>query len=307
MKIWHKWVGVALGVTVAFTMTELAALVGRVRADGAPAEEPLRFSGTITEGGVRINDREKPVSVVIWRSENSEDGTELCRTTPRGGVNVTDGRFSVVLDPACTVALRDNPNAWVEVVVDGTGYGRQRVGAVPYALEATRASNGSPVGSITAWIGDGASPPPGWAFCDGQIVDSGDPRYTQLWNVVHDTYGDGGDGSGGRFAVPDLRGLFLRGLDDGRGLDADRTLGAVYQDGRVGVHDHSISDPGHGHSYNFEVGWGNWSFGGNNWAGTVRGYPASSVNPSTTGIAVLPSAPGETRPVNFAVRYIVRL
>ena len=214
MRSGRQAVLLSIVIGLAFTGAELAAWIGRARADGAPADEPLRFSGTITEGGVRINDREKPIAVVIWRSADLADRAELCRTTPRGGVNVTDGRFSVVLDPACAVALRGNPNAWVEVEVDGTPYGRQRIGAVPYALEADRATNaahaddGVPVGGMMLW--DGSACPAGWS------------------------------------AVPEYAGRML--LATAPGTSVGSTVGVALLDGE------SRALPAHGHSFSARTG-----------------------------------------------------
>lgn len=68
-----------------------------------------------------------------------------------------------------------------------------------------------------------------------------------------------GDGST-TFRLPDLRGMFIRGLDESRGIDSGRALG-VWQDQQLLSHSHtinisdpshahSIADPGHSHSVN---------------------------------------------------------
>jgi microcystin-dependent protein len=55
-----------------------------------------------------------------------------------------------------------------------------------------------------------------------------------------------GDGST-TFRIPDLRGVFMRGLDEARGLDSGRAIGS-FQDHANVSHTHGISDPGHAHT-----------------------------------------------------------
>jgi microcystin-dependent protein len=54
-----------------------------------------------------------------------------------------------------------------------------------------------------------------------------------------------GDGST-TFRIPDLRGEFIRGFDDGRGADAGRGIG-TFQDGQLLSHGHAVTDPTHAH------------------------------------------------------------
>ena len=56
-----------------------------------------------------------------------------------------------------------------------------------------------------------------------------------------------GDGAT-TFAVPDLRGKFPRGWDNGAGVDTGRVFG-TYQADAYASHNHTISDPTHYHSY----------------------------------------------------------
>lgn len=95
-------------------------------------------------------------------------------------------------------------------------------------------------------------PPTGWLKANGAAV----PRsiYARLFERIG-TVGGAGDGST-TFNVPDMRGVFPRGLDDGRGLDTGRALGS-YQDSAnlshshgatENPHSHSLYDPGHAHS-----------------------------------------------------------
>lgn len=65
------------------------------------------------------------------------------------------------------------------------------------------------------------SPPSGWLEADGSAVSR--TTYGDLFSSIGTTFGSG-DGST-TFNLPDLRGEFIRGLDDGRGVDSGRSLG----------------------------------------------------------------------------------
>lgn len=57
---------------------------------------------------------------------------------------------------------------------------------------------------------------------DGSAISRND--YAALFNKIGTTFGDG-DGST-TFNIPDLRGEFVRGFDDGRGVDSSRVFGS---------------------------------------------------------------------------------
>lgn len=87
-----------------------------------------------------------------------------------------------------------------------------------------------------------AAIPQGWLKCDGSAVSRA--TYAALYAAVGTTYG-AGDGAT-TFNLPDLRGEFIRGLDDGRGVDAGRALGSA-QAQDMQPHAHGVNDPGHAH------------------------------------------------------------
>lgn len=65
--------------------------------------------------------------------------------------------------------------------------------------------------------------PAGWIKANGAAVSR--TAYAALFQAIGTTYG-AGDGST-TFNVPDLRGEFLRSLDDGRGVDSGRGIGTA--------------------------------------------------------------------------------
>lgn len=81
-----------------------------------------------------------------------------------------------------------------------------------------------PVGAISAFAM--STPPYGWLECDGRAVSR--ETYKDLLDVIGLTYGIGdGDKT---FNIPDLRGVFLRGIDKGRGIDRNRQFGTLQMD-----------------------------------------------------------------------------
>lgn len=98
-------------------------------------------------------------------------------------------------------------------------------------------TNRNPVGPVAGTVAHFAAStaPAGWLKCNGALISR--TAYAALFAAVGTTYGVG-DGAT-TFAVPDLRGEFLRGLDDGRGVDSARAIGSA-QDDQIKSHAHSI-------------------------------------------------------------------
>jgi len=126
---------VALGATAA-----VGWFAGRARAGGIPAATPMRFTGTVSEQGVPVNG---PRDLTINLYDDATAGTLLCSTVS-AQTAVVQGRFTVPLVDTCTKFIQgDNlsstvnrPDSWVEVQVGAVSFGRQKVGAVPYAVTA---------------------------------------------------------------------------------------------------------------------------------------------------------------------------
>jgi len=157
----------------------------------------------------------------------------------------------------------------------------------------TNASLINPVGMIIPSASTNV--PTGWLYCNGDAVSR--TTYSDLFTSISTNYG-GGDAST-TFNVPDMRGLFLRGQDQGRGLDPDaasRTnlvltgisgdeIGST-QLGDLESHIHGLT-----FKHTFPVD-----------GGADEAYDAG------TGQSDLTDAEGgnETRPVNINVRYYIK-
>nr|DAP00299.1 MAG TPA: tail fiber protein [Caudoviricetes sp.] len=68
--------------------------------------------------------------------------------------------------------------------------------------------------------------PEGFLLCDGSAISIS--TYINLYNAIGNAYGNGNGST--TFNIPDLRGEFIRGVDNGRGVDAGRQIGSNQSD-----------------------------------------------------------------------------
>ena len=125
-----------------------------------------------------------------------------------------------------------------------------------------------PVGTIMAYAGAWPTEPEkrqeledktGWMLCNGRVLQN--DAYPLLRAAIGSIYTKGASETA--FQLPDLRGVFLRGLDDSRKLDPGRSLG-VYQGDTLQTHRHL--DAGHSHVYSRTVGGGSYGDNSDNQA-----------------------------------------
>lgn len=123
--------------------------------------------------------------------------------------------------------------------------------------------------------------PAGYLKCNGAAISRA--TYSALFTAIGTTFGVG-DGST-TFNLPDLRGEFIRGLDDGRGIDSGRALGSAQVDD-LKSHSHNI--PLYG-----------------NIAAVTTVVASSGSSLSSTG-ATSASGGTETRPRNIALLAVIK-
>lgn len=92
----------------------------------------------------------------------------------------------------------------------------------------------TPSGTLIHFAGPASTIPAGYFPANGAAVSR--TGFPALFAAIGTTYGTG-DGST-TFNIPDARGLFLRGLDNSRGLDPSRVLG-TYQSSQNLSHTHT--------------------------------------------------------------------
>jgi len=139
--------------------------------------------------------------------------------------------------------------------------------------------------------------PSGWLKCNGAAVSR--KIYPELFAVLGTYYG-AGDGYN-TFTLPDLRGEFVRGYDDWRGLDAGRSVGSV-QYGSNLSHDHGLKTDGG------VTGFGELVFPDYG-AGPWVERPWNTANDEAANgyrVATFASGGSENRPRNVALLYCIK-
>lgn len=90
------------------------------------------------------------------------------------------------------------------------------------------------------------APPSGWLIADGRQVNR--QAFSLLFDRISTTWGNGNGAT--TFNLPDMRGEFVRGLDQSRGADTGRVIGAPQADDNAS-HTHTgtaEANSGHNHA-----------------------------------------------------------
>jgi len=154
----------------------------------------------------------------------------------------------------------------------------------------TQIENATPAGAVMAFAMNSA--PSGWMKADGSAVSRS--TYAALFAAIGTTFG-AGDGST-TFNLPDLRGEFVRGWDDGAGVDSGRVFGSDQAD-EFKSHTHDARD-GYGGSQTNSI---------TNGGGNFAGQDSSSVWRSSHDYTLIRETGGvETRPRNVALLYCIK-
>lgn len=254
----------------------------------------LRAGDTMT--GALILNTSSPVSALQAASKGYVD-TFLSKS----GGTMTGNLILNTSSP--TNALQATSKAYVQnnfLPISGIGTGAQGTGmtgfltlcahptsafhaATKYYVD-NRSGDGSPVGSIVYFAASAA--PVGWFECNGAVLDK--DTYIDLFNVIRYTFG----GSGNQFLLPDLRGEFLRGWDNGRGTDASRSFGSAQTD----------AFQGHWHQIYANAGAAAASINSSSNGVPTLPLPANFVRDAATdGVNGTPRTASETRPRNVAL------
>ena len=112
--------------------------------------------------------------------------------------------------------------------------------------------------------------------------------------------------------MPDLRGEFIRGWDNSRGIDSGRSF-ATSQSDQNESHTHSVTDPNHSHTQRglaLSGGSGSVAITLGSGQSYQIGYSGQqstvTTGTSSTGISLGTSGGTEARPRNVSLMYIIK-
>ncbi|QSY98662.1 tail fiber protein (plasmid) [Rhizobium bangladeshense] len=228
-------------------------------------------TNTITSFGTKKN----TVKFVRFTGALTINNTTNIITGDGANLNVTAGSTLIVISDASGVA---------------------RIWSAP--------SSGVPAGQVVSFAQGSA--PVGYLKCNGAAVSR--TSYAGLFAAIGTTYGVG-DGST-TFNLPDLRGEFIRGLDDGRGVDTGRALGSA-QAQSIQSHTHTgTADAAGNHSHSLTG-----SYEDNQDAGPYVGtasqnswgtFSTSTAGAHTHNLSIAATGGTETRGRNVALLFCIK-
>jgi phage-related tail fiber protein len=162
---------------------------------------------------------------------------------------------------------------------------------VVYNDSTTQTSSWLPVGTVIFYAASTA--PTGFLKANGAAVSRS--TYANLFAAISTTFG-AGDGST-TFNVPDLRGYFVRGWDDARGVDSGRGFGSNQNDAMQG----------HLHGFRRYPALGGGS-GNTQLATPGSGIINNSIvsGPINNGTNGVPRTATESRPINIALLICIK-
>ena len=268
---------------------------------GTVSNLPIRFDGDTDTGFFKNNANDfSVVTDGTRRAHFDSNGITIrdrkalrLRDTSNSNFVAIQAPSNVASDITLTLPSSDgNAND----VLQSDGSGNLSFTALPQA---------APTGSVHMMAT--TTVPSGYLKCDGAAVSR--TTYADLFTTIGTTWG-AGDGSS-TFNLPDLRGEFVRGWDNGKGTDPGRSFASFQADDNKS-HNHSLSPGGAS---------GTFVTGVTLVQGTKRvdGDPNQErvLDPGTridtsfgevsyTAQAVSPSGGSQARPRNIAMMYVIK-
>ncbi len=320
-----------------------------------PAEAQIvNYQGSLLDNGAPVNGVKK----IVFKIYDAQTGGTSLWESGEKPLNVVDGLYTYKLGSGATPfgAMDWGTGAkWLEVTIvqsPNMVLPRSQIVAVPYAMNsqnslnsvnAQNAVNANECSAIVGMIATFPGQKSGWLICDGKTVHPTDisaDYHGAQYQVLYDYLiglNNNNFKSGVLAKLPDLRGEFVRGIDDrtiangGKDADGIRIAGNVEND-NFKSHNHiadsfdgntGSSDTPHTHQYTDNVSTtavtgsavtgnvldsgsarGLWRSGE---TGTTAGSSSTSHIHSMVHTHTIEATGGvETRPINIALYYLIK-
>jgi microcystin-dependent protein len=186
----------------------------------------IQSTATVTTGTPTLTDFSEYTIGIQGGSSGGLSGCLLKGNNLSDLLDAAAARSNLALGTAATTAATDYATA-AQGALAGTALQPDGDGS------ALTGVSGTPTGAVLWFAADAA--PTGFIKANGAAISRS--TYSDLFTAIGTTFG-AGDGST-TFLVPDLRGEFLRGWDDARGIDGSRAFGSAQAD-ELKSHSHSM-------------------------------------------------------------------
>ena len=210
-------------VILCLSVTAYAEVPKQINHQGVVSVNGVRFDGT---GLFKFAIVDPDTGTNLWSSDGSITGGVGGTPTAAVSLTVANGVYSVALGDTTLTNMTEeispsvfnDDNAVLRIWFDDGVNGNQqltpdhKLTTAPYAHVT---AIGVPVGTIVAYAGPNT--PSGWLVCDGSAVSR--ETFSALFAAIGIAWGHGDAAT--TFNLPDLRGRFLRGVDNGAGNDSD--------------------------------------------------------------------------------------
>jgi microcystin-dependent protein len=288
--------------------------------ESAKKDPAVPLSTVFADGAYGTTGADRYLEIVVDDGSNTFDANDK-PITPRQQITSTgfafQARYADELNSSANMTVNTSTGALTAKAITGTsvavtgggtisgvhvGNGAQLTALAGANITANSVPSGAlvaavrdalcPPGTVVAYMGTTA--PDGWLLCNGASVSR--TLYNNLYTVIGNASGSADTAN---FNVPDLRGRFLRGWDNGIGRDPDRAARtAMAAGGNAGDAIGSIQTDAfrsHTHTeYRTDYGGTGTQAGGYGWPN----YTYATQSGATGG--------SETRPINAYVNYIIK-
>ena len=287
--------------------------------DSAGASAPaISFDGDTDTGIFRVGANTMGFATAgVERVEISDSGLDMSNGLPIRFQDSSGAPFVALKSPA---SVSSNVTFTLPAADGSAGEFLKTDGSGNLSFSIVQ---GVPSGSVFCMAV--ATVPSGYLECNGAAVSR--TTYSALFAIIGTAYGAGNGSS--TFNIPDLRGEFVRGFDNGKGTDSGRSI-ATSQSATNASHNHSVSVSGTtsnksltGDVRRISEGYraqgtasgvftkeldGNNSITGSSSTSPVAGFSMDASHDHTfSASGTSGSQGGEARPRNIAMMYIIKI